>query len=40
MNLKHITKMGVTILVLFLGFQFGRDIANKVNSSSSTSAPA
>ena len=40
MNMKHIAKMAVTITALFLGFQFGRDIANKVNSSTSTSAPA
>jgi hypothetical protein len=40
MNIKHITKLALGITVLFLGFQFGRDIANKVNSSTSTSTPA
>lgn len=37
MNFKHIAKLAVSFTVLFLGFQFGRDIANKVSTSTSTS---
>jgi hypothetical protein len=39
MNVKHIFKAALGLTVLFLGFQFGRDIANKV-SASSTATPA
>lgn len=40
MNLRHIAKMTAMLTVLFLGFQFGRDIANKVNSSTTSTTPA
>jgi hypothetical protein len=38
--IKHIAKMGVSFLFLFLGFQFGRDVANKVNSTGSSTPSA
>jgi hypothetical protein len=40
MTPKHVLKLSATILVLFLGFQFGRDIATKVSTSTTTSTPA
>jgi hypothetical protein len=39
MNVKHIFKAAMGLTILFLGFQFGRDIANKVNSTG-TATPA
>lgn len=39
-NLKHFFKLGVTITAMFLGFQFGRDIANKVQTMGSNTTPA
>jgi hypothetical protein len=39
MNVKHIFKAAMGLTILFLGFQFGRDIANKVNSMQ-TATPA
>ena len=40
MNFKHIAKAALGLTVLFLGFQFGRDIATKISTSVSTTTPA
>jgi hypothetical protein len=40
MNLMHIAKAALGVTIFFLGFQFGRDIATKVSTMSTTSTPA
>lgn len=41
MNLKHIAKAALGLTIVFLGFQFGRDLGTKLSTSAATtSTPA
>jgi hypothetical protein len=40
MNIKHFAKAVLSLTTMFLGFQFGRDIATKISTMTTSATPA